>query len=137
MLSFDASTYIAATPDHVWSTLVQTSRWTDWDPALEQVDGELREGGRLTLRVVGTSRPFSLKVMAWEPPNRIVVVSGMPLGLFRGTRTYGIAPDGRGATFTMGERFTGPLAPMITTTIPDLQPSFDAFAHGLRTAAEA
>ncbi len=36
----------------------------------------------------------------------------------------------------MREEFTGLLAPLITKSIPDLQPAFDEFVHCLKTAAE-
>jgi hypothetical protein len=36
----------------------------------------------------------------------------------------------------MQERFTGLLAPLIGRSIPDLQPSFDAFAADLKRWAE-
>ena len=37
----------------------------------------------------------------------------------------------------MEETYAGPLAPAITRSIPDPKPSFEAFARGLRQAAEA
>ena len=62
----------------------------------------------------------------------------MPLGLFSGTRRYALdATDEGGTGFSMEESYAGPLAPAITRSIPDLQPSFEAFARGLRQAAEA
>ena len=36
----------------------------------------------------------------------------------------------------MREEFSGFLAPLIERTIPDLQPSFEQFADGLRDMAE-
>ena len=38
--------------------------------------------------------------------------------------------------FSMTEEFTGPLAGLITTAIPDMTESFNQFADGLKTAAE-
>ena len=38
--------------------------------------------------------------------------------------------------FEMQEEFTGLLAPLITRSIPDLQPVFDEFARCLKAAAE-
>jgi hypothetical protein len=62
---------------------------------------------------------------------------GMPLGLFRGVRTFTLA-DERGATrFTMREVYSGPLASLIGRSIPDLGPSFTQFATGLKIRAEA
>jgi hypothetical protein len=36
----------------------------------------------------------------------------------------------------MTEEFSGLMAPLITRSIPDLQPSFDEFARCLKSAAE-
>jgi hypothetical protein len=62
---------------------------------------------------------------------------GMPLGLFRGVRTFTLAPDAGGASaFTMREEYSGPLLPLIWRSIPDLGPSFAQFAAGLKQRAE-
>jgi hypothetical protein len=62
---------------------------------------------------------------------------GMPLGLFKGVRTYRLEPEaGAGTRFTMDERYSGPLLPLIGRSIPDLGPSFDQFAGGLKQRVE-
>lgn len=137
MLRFEAAIDIAATPDEVWETLLQTDRWSTWDDQLEQVDGTLAEGERIAIHVTDVSRPFKLAVTDWQPTASMTLRGGMPLGLFRGTRVYRLRPAPSGTRFEMVERYTGPLAPLITRTIPDLQPSFDRFVAGLRDAAEA
>ena len=45
-----------------------------------------------------------------------------------------LQPVGDGTDVDVREVFRGPLAPMITRSIPDLQPSFDAFVAGLADA---
>lgn len=141
MLHFETSTTIAAPADQVWSTLLRTDDWPRWGAGVERVDGQLGPGARLTLHMAEVSRPFKLRVADWQPGHRIELTGGMPLGLFVGTRTYridpeGRDPEGRASTFSMVETFTGPLAGLIGRTIPDLQPSFEAFAAGLKAAAE-
>ena len=44
----------------------------------------------------------------------------MPLGLFRGTRTYTLTAVGERTTFAVEEVHSGPLASLITRSIPDL-----------------
>jgi len=39
--------------------------------------------------------------------------------------------------FTMEERFSGPLLPLIDRTLPDFSPSFEKFAGGLKRRAES
>lgn len=135
MSSFETTLHIPSDPADVWATLLQTDRWPDWDTQLDRVDGELGPGERVTLQVADTSRPFKLKVATWEPERRIVLTGGMPFGLFTGTRTYRLDPHDGGTQFSMTERFTGPMAGIIGKSIPDLQPSFEAFASGLREAS--
>lgn len=136
MPTFEATTRIAAPPADVWDTLLATDRWTGWDPALESVDGRLAPEGQLEIRVRDNPRPFRLKVSSWEPERRVVLTGGMPLGLFTGTRTYTLAEEPDATTVTVRETYTGLLAGVIGRSIPDLQPSFDAFVSGLRRAAE-
>ena len=48
-----------------------------------------------------------------------------------------LTPTGDGAVeFTMSEVYTGPLASLITRSIPDLQPAFAQFAADLKRRAE-
>jgi hypothetical protein len=66
-----------------------------------------------------------------------VCTSGMPLGLFTGARRYTLTPSAQdGVTFAMREEYSGPLAPLIARLIPNLQPSFEAFAADLKRRAE-
>ena len=61
----------------------------------------------------------------------------MPLGLFRGVRTFTLTPSGDGSTtFEMVEVFSGLLEPLISKSIPDMTDSFEEFAESLKRAAE-
>jgi hypothetical protein len=52
-------------------------------------------------------------------------------------RTFTLSPEGAGTTrFTMREEYTGPLLRLIWRSMPDLGPSFDQFAKGLKQRAE-
>jgi hypothetical protein len=61
---------------------------------------------------------------------------GMPLGLFKGVRTFQITPKDGGIEFSMEEVYSGLMAPMITKSIPDMTESFELFADGLKNEAE-
>jgi hypothetical protein len=63
---------------------------------------------------------------------------GMPLGLFKGVRTFTLSPQANNATkFTMREEYTGPMLGLVWRSMPDLGPSFEKFATGLKAKAEA
>jgi hypothetical protein len=63
---------------------------------------------------------------------------GMPLGLFKGERSFTLTaePDKGVTRFTMREEYTGPLG-MMWKSMPDLGPSFTQFASGLKREAES
>ena len=135
MRSYDASSFIDATPEQVWAVLTDIGAWPDWDSGVAKVDGRLGLGEKLTITVsANPGRAFPVKVVALSAPERMVFRGGMPLGLFTGQRTYTLLREGAGTRFTMREEYTGPLAGMIFKSIPDLGPSFRQFAEGLKPA---
>jgi hypothetical protein len=138
MTSYHASSVINASPEAIWAVLVDGQSWTDWDSAVVRVDGTIAAGEKVTVYPeVNPKRGFPVRVVEFEPGQRMVWRGGMPLGLFVGTRTYTLTrqPDGL-VRFGMGEVYTGPLAGLITKSIPDLSPSFTRFANGLKQRAE-
>ena len=73
----------------------------------------------------------------FAPGERMVWSVGMPLWLFNAVRTFTLAADAAATRFNMREEYTGPLLPMIWRSMPDLGPSFEQFAQGLKARAEA
>jgi hypothetical protein len=62
---------------------------------------------------------------------------GMPLGLFRGVRTFTVSSTtGTETDFRMREEYSGPLLGLIWKSMPDLGPSFEQFARGLKVRSE-
>lgn len=103
--------------------------------AVIRIDGRIAQGEHISLTsAVSPQRAFRLLVAEARRPSRMVWSQGMPLGLFRGTRTFGLEPRDGGTWFTMTEEFTGPLAGLVARSVPDLQPSFEQYADGLAAA---
>jgi hypothetical protein len=138
MKSYDAQATINATPERIWKLLTDAPGYPSWNPTVERIEGRIAPGETITVVVkVNPGRTFPVKVTQFQPGKRMVWSGGMPLGLFRGERTYTLEPAGDGATrFTMREEYTGPLLPMIWKSIPDLGPAFQEFATGLKAGAE-
>jgi hypothetical protein len=135
--AYTASRDIQASPQLVWDLLTDPSSYRDWNPAVLSIEGTMSPGGTITLvSIASPERTFRLTVTAMQAPVRMVWSDGMPLGLFRGVRTYRLDPAGSGTAFSMTEEFSGPLAGLITRAIPDLTESFNQFADGLKAAAE-
>ena len=86
----------------------------------------------------GKLQPVTVRVIEWEPLQRMVWKGGLPFGLFTGLRTFTIKPQGGGMVeFVMGLRFTGLLSGPIAKSLGDRQPDIDAFAAGLKKWADA
>ncbi|MBI3244853.1 MAG: SRPBCC domain-containing protein [Chloroflexi bacterium] len=139
MKSFSVTTNIKASPETVWKILTDASRWLEWNTTVDKIEGKIVPGEKVTVWVkINPGRAFPLKVTEFTPPQRMVWADGMPFGLFRGARTYTLTKQADGSVdFAMREDYTGLMAPMITGSIPDLQPAFDEFAAALKKRAES
>lgn len=136
-LSYSANRTIAASPATVWSVLSDRALLASGPFGIARLDGDLRAGGRLSLvSQLVPNRAFKLKVRQFEPERLMVWQGGMPFGLFTGTRRFTLQQAGAETQFAVEEVFTGAMAGMITSSMPDLQPSFDQFADALKQAAE-
>jgi len=135
---FEAQTTIKAAPDLVWSVLVDGAGWPSWDSGVVSVAGNIALGNKLTIKAAAAGdRAFPVKVTVFDAPHRLVFSGGMPLGLFRGVRTYTLAPAGLGTLFQMREEYSGALLGPIWKSIPDLGPSFTQFVAGLKMRVES
>jgi uncharacterized protein YndB with AHSA1/START domain len=138
MKFYEATSSIAASPEDVWAVLTDGAGWSSWDSGVDGVDGRIAAGETIRIRSkVAPGRAFPVKVMTFEPGRRLVFSGGMPLGLFKGVRTYTLTPDGSGTRFHMREEYTGPLLGMMWRSMPDLGPSFTRFVDGLKRRVEA
>jgi hypothetical protein len=139
MRHFETDITIDAGPERVWEVLADTAAWSDWDSGVIGVEGEPAKGSKVKIRSeLNPKRAYPVKVTEFEPNKRMAWLGGVPLGLFRGVRTYTLTPEGEGRTrFVMREEFTGPLLPVIWRTMPDMNDSFRQFASGLKERAEA
>jgi uncharacterized protein YndB with AHSA1/START domain len=139
MRYFEATSTIEAPADQVWAVLLDAQAWPTWDSGVEDVRGTIDGGARITIRSkAAPGRAFPVKVTTVEPPKRLVFTGGMPLGLFKGVRTYSLSANADGATvFHLREEYTGLLLGLIWKSIPDLGPSFVQFAEGLKKRVES
>ena len=139
MRYYEANATIAAAPDAVWAILTDGPAYPDWDSGVSRVEGTIAPGETITVvSEANPGRAFPLKVTAFEPARSMTWSAGMPLGVFKGVRTFTLTPeDGEATHFTMREEYTGPLLPLVWRSMPDLQPSFDQFAAGLKARAES
>jgi hypothetical protein len=135
-LAYQVALEVNAPAEQVMATLTRGG-WTRWTKTLTRFEGEVTQGGRVTLEsTLAPGRAFRLKVsevkadsMVWE--------DGMPLGLFRGVRSYRATPAGEGrCVFAMSEVFSGVMLGMIAKSLPDQRASFEQFAKDLKQEVE-
>jgi hypothetical protein len=138
MKHYEAETTIAAPPERIWSILTDAPAYSEWDNAVIRLDGRVAPGERLKITAeTDPGRAHPIKVTEFEPGERMTWTGGMPLGLFKGARTFTLTPADGATRFHMREEFTGPMLPLIWKSMPDLGPSFERFARGLKAKAEA
>jgi hypothetical protein len=136
---YESSASVQAAPEKVWEILTDASRYPEWNPAVDRVEGDIAPGRKIKLFVpISPGRAFRLTVAEFQPPHRMVWTGGMPLGLFRGVRTFTLTPSAADGTteFRMREEFTGPMLPLIWRSMPDFSGAFAEFAEGLKQRAE-
>ena len=138
MKAYEATSTIKADPTAIWAVLTDAAGYPRWDSGIERVEGRIAAGEKIKVyAAVSPGRAFPLRVTEFEPGRRMVWSGGMPLGLFRGVRTFTLTPTGDGGTdFRVREEFTGAFLPLIWRSMPDLGPSFVRFAEGLQSRAE-
>jgi hypothetical protein len=138
MRHYEATALIQARPEAIWAVLTDAPGYAGWDSGVVRVEGRIAP--QETIKVVSEANPkraFPVKVTEFSPAERMVWSGGMPLGLFKCERTFTLAPEDGATRFRMREEYTGPLLPLIWRSMPDLGPSFDQFARGLKARAEA
>ena len=138
MKSYDASATINAGPDAIWAVLTDAAGYADWDSGVVRVEGRIAPGEKI--KVVSAANPkraFPVEVTEFEPGRSMTWSGGMPLGLFKGVRTFKLSPADGATSFAMREEYTGPLLPLIWKSMPDLGPSFEQFARGLKEKVES
>ena len=137
MRSYEAETTIDASATAVWDVLVDLGRYPQWDSGITKTEGTIAARSKIKIWTeVTPERPFPLDVDALDAPTKMVWSGGLPLGLFKGVRTFTLEPQGDRTHVRVREEYTGPLLGLIWRTMPDLQPSFDQFVAGLRAEVE-
>ena len=139
MRYYEATSTIAASPQAVWAVLSDGASWPSWDSGVDAVEGRIAMNETIKIRSqAAPGRAFPVQVTRFDPPAHLRFSGGMPLGLFRGVRTYEVSEEADGqVAFRMREEYSGPLLPLVWRSMPDLGPSFQRFARGLKQRVES
>lgn len=137
-MHFTATINIKASPDKLWAILTDAAGYPTWEPGVISIEGRIAPGQRIVARnKIAPDRTFPAKVTAFEAGRFMAWTGGMPLGLFKGVRTFTLDPQADGSvTYTLREEFSGPMLGMIAPSLPDQTASFQAHVEGLKAFAE-
>ncbi|MEW5849256.1 MAG: SRPBCC domain-containing protein [Myxococcota bacterium] len=139
MKSFEARITIQAPREKIWAILTDAAAYPSWNTTITKIEGTISPGQSLKIwTTLDPKRAFPAKVSEMQAPQRMVWSFSAPLGMFKGARTFTLEEKGGGAVeFHTREEFSGWLSGPITSKMPDLQPSFDAWAACLKRRAES
>lgn len=139
MKQFQADATIKATPEAIWAILTDASAYPSFDPYCDKIEGTIAPGQKIkAFSKLSPGRAFPVRVSEFEPGRRMVWSGGMPLGLFKGERTFTLTPGDDGMVhFDMREVFSGPMLALIGKSLPDMTEPFEKFALGLKAKAES
>lgn len=137
MLSYEASIQINAPAEQIWKRITNAQDFQNWDPDVIRIEGEIEPNNKITVySKVSPDRAFPVTVSEFTPNRKMVWSSGMPLGLFKGQRTFTLTESGDQTTYHVIEEFSGLLLPIIGRTIPNLSEAFTRHAEALKVAVE-
>lgn len=138
MLVYSATTSIAASAETIWAILTDAASYPQWDPNADRIEGNIAPGEKITAYTkLSPERAFPVNVTEFVPNQKMVWSSGMPLGLFKGERTFSLVSQEDGnVEFSVREEFSGLLLSLIGRSIPDMTTPFEQFVTGLKNHAE-
>ena len=133
---------IDAPADKVWAILTDLSQFADWNPFIQEAEGEVREGAKLRVRI----EPPGGKAMTFTPtvtrvaPEQSFRWLGRVLfpGLFDGEHIFELSPTSDGGThFVHREEFRGVLVPLLWRNLDtQARQGFEAMNAALKARAE-
>lgn len=128
---------IRAGAERIWALLTDAPGFPRWNSTVAAIEGHIREGERLRLRVPGTTRTFTPTVSRVVARERMTWADGFA-PMFKGVRVFELKPARDGSTtFVMEERFSGLMLPLVKRSLPDFGPVFARYAADLKRASES
>jgi hypothetical protein len=139
MKEFSATTNIHASTDKIWAILIDAPHYPEWDPGVERIEGTIGLGNKIKIYAkLSPERAFPVTVSEMAARQSMTWRSGMPLGLFKGERTFTLAQQSGGnVQVTVREVFSGLLLPLFGRSLPDLTSTFEEFLAGLKRRVES
>ena len=116
MRTIETGIDIAAPRWRVWQVLTDVDRYPAWNPFVTSVDGVLREGGKLRVRIEPPGRKaitFGPTVVALAQERELRWRGRLLIpGLLDGEHAFRLEERAGGCRFRQTERFSGVLVPL-------------------------
>jgi hypothetical protein len=141
MRRISVTTEIAAPVETVWAQLTDTASFPEWNPFIASLEGPLRAGERLAVRITppgGKAMTFRPTVTAVEEGRRLEWLGRLLMpGLVDGRHSFTLEPTATGTRLTQEETFTGVLVPLAGGTLAKAEQGFREMNEALRARATA
>ncbi|MFB6719092.1 SRPBCC family protein [Kribbella sp. NPDC056345] len=126
-----------ASPTEIWRVLTDNAAYSEWNPFIFSLTGELTAGSTVTTRIrdtEGKERTFTPKVLVVEPNRELTWLSRVGFGgLFDGKHTYRLEDlPGERTRLIHDEEFRGIAVPFLRSMLrKTIEPQFVAMNHAL------
>lgn len=122
MKKLESEIMILAEPDKVWSVLTKFNDYPNWNPFIEQIEGDVESGGRLKVRIhppSGSPMTFKPRVLNVVPARELRWLGHLLIpGLFDGEHIFQIERVGEKRTlFRQSETFRGLLVGLFPASL--------------------
>ena len=132
---------IAASPEQVWSVLMDFASYPEWNPFIKRASGNFEVGQRLEVML----SPPNGKGMLFKPTVKSVVHNSrfswldhlLFPGLFDGEHIFEITANENGSRLVHKEKFSGLLVPLLWRRLDtDIRAGFAAMNSALKHRVE-
>ena len=132
---------IDAPAQDVWAAVADTGAYPEWNPFIRRLEGELREGARLQVRIEppgARGMTFKPTVLVAEPGRELRWLGRFLLpGIFDGEHSLRVEPiDERRTRFVQSERFGGILVGASKRTLDKTEAGFEQMNAALKARVE-
>lgn len=132
---------INAQPEKVWEVLVDFQSWEKWNSFIPSVEGNLKVGERLTIKVISPGlKPMIFKPIVFEvKANEKIIWGGSFLKiLYKGDHAFILEPISDGKTrFRQIERFIGPVVLFMNNMIKKTELGYDQMNMAIKKEVES
>ena len=132
---------IDAPPSDVWNALTDAERFSEWNPFLQEMRGDLEVGNKLSVTIAPpgkSSMQFTPLVLRVDENRELRWRGKLGVrGIMDGEHVFELIPTESGTRFVHYEAFSGVLVPFLRGMLErDTRPGFVAMNEALKVRAE-